>query len=290
MAKTPVARAADAEETSNLPAVAASNVPSYLQGSNTGSQLAGVDQSDVALPSIRLLQAVSEAVSTFDDASPGIFWHTGFDMPLGKSIDFIICANRKKYMLMAPMTDSRGVLARAEDGVHWQPSEGSFEVKLKNVKKPVVWTLRPTVEESGLAQYGTFNPEDPDSPPAAVLMYEHLVIMPDFPDLGPTFFTFARSQIKKVRRELYPKIMLHGNAGRPMQALRFRAEAVEEQGAEGSFFNVKFTSAGWATEAEFKQAVDLQKRFGGMKSRDEADIAGEGSGVGAPTAPASGEY
>ena len=289
MAKNPNTRPAE-PEASNLPVATASGVPDYLAGMNQGSQLAGVDQSDVALPSVRLLQAVSEAVSTFDEANPGIFWHTGFDMPLGKSVDFIICANRKKYMLMAPMTDSRGVLARAEDGVHWQPSEGSFEVKLKNVKKPVVWTLRPTVEESGLAQYGTFNPEDPDSPPAAVLMYEHLVIMPDFPNLGPTFFTFARSQIKKVRRELYPKIMLHGNAGRPMQALRFRAEAVEEQGAEGSFFNVKFTSAGWATEAEFKQAVDLQKRFGDLKARDEADIAGESATTGAGAPKGTGEY
>jgi hypothetical protein len=288
MAKNAVTRAAEPE---NLPvAAASSNIPAYLQGAAQGSQLSGVDQSDVALPSIRLLQAVSEAVSTFDDATPGVFWHTGFDMPLGRSVDFIICANRKKYLLMAPLTDGRGVLARAEDGVNWAPSEGSFEVKLKNVKKPVVWNLRPTVEESGLAQFGTFNPDDPDSPPAAVLMYEHLVILPDFPDLGPTFFTFARSQVKKVRRELYPKIMLHGNAGRPMQALRFRAEAVEEQGQEGSYFNVKFTSAGWASEGEFKQAVDLQKRFGGLKSRDEADIAGEDAEPSSTGGSTSGEY
>jgi len=271
MARTPVSAKADSQEIAPV----TSSAPSYLAGSKAGSQLAGIDQSDVALPSIRLLQAVSEAVSTFDEASPGIFWHTGFDMPLGSKIDFIICANRKKYMLMAPMTDGRGVLARADDGVHWSPSEGSFEVKLKNIKKPVVWNLKPTVEESGLANYGTFNPDDPDSPPAAVLMYEHLVILPDFPDLGPAFFTFARSQIKKVRRELYPKIMLHGNAGRPMQALRFRAEAVEEQGQEGSFFNVKFTSAGWASEDEFRVATSLQERFGRMRSRDEADIAGD---------------
>jgi hypothetical protein len=269
VARTPIK--AEAQEL----AVANSSVPAYLAGTKAGSQLAGIDQSDVALPSIRLLQLVSEAVTTFDDASAGIFWHTGFDKPLGQKIDFIICANRKKYMLMAPLTDGRGVLARADDGVHWTPSEGSFEVKLRNIKKPVVWTLKPTVEESGLASYGTSNPEDPDSPPAAVLMYEHLVILPDYPELGPAFFTFARSQIKKVRRELYPKIMLHGNAGRPMQALRFRAEAVEEKGPEGNFFNVKFTSAGWASETEFKMATDLQERFGGMRSRDEADIAGE---------------
>jgi hypothetical protein len=295
MAKNPATRDTKTPEAENLPAVVApstsSNVPAYLQGTASGSQLAGIDQSDVALPSIRLLQAVSPVVGAFDDAVPGIFWHTGFDMALGESIDFIICANRKKYLLMAPLTDGRGVLARAEDGVHWQPSEGDFEIKIKNVKKPVTWTLRPTVEESGLAQFGTFNPEDPDSPPAAVLMYEHLVILPEFPDLGPTFLTFARSQVKKVRRELYPKVMMHGNSGRPMQALRFRATTVEEQGAEGPYFNVKFTSAGWANEAEFKMAVDLQERFGRFKSRDESDIANEGMEPAQTTAPAgSGEY
>jgi hypothetical protein len=120
-------------------------------------------------------------------------------------------------------------------------------------------------------------------------MYEHLVILPDFPDLGPAFFTFARSQIKKVRRELYPKIMLHGNSGRPMQSLRFRAEVVQEQGPEGDFYNVKFVSAGWATEDQFKQAVALQERFGNFRSRDDSDIAGEGSAKPTQDAP-SGEF
>lgn len=262
-------------------------LPAYLAGASGGSNLAGVDASDIALPSIRLLQATSEQPRTFNDAKPGMFWHTGFDMPLGAELDFIICANRKKYVLMAPINDPRGILARAEDGVHWNPPHGEFEIRLKNQKKPVVWKLAPTVAESGLAEYGSSNPEDPDSPPAAVLMYEHLVILPAYPELGPCFFTFARSQIKQVRRQLYPKIALHNDAGRPMQALRFTASVVEQQGEEGAFFNVAFRASGWASEDEFGRATALFKRFGSMRDKDEGDTA---RGTEAPTTPPGGEY
>lgn len=282
------AEAPPPEEKANVPAKTASAVPAYLQGTNGGSSLAGIGRDDIALPSIRLLQSTSEQPRSFDDARPGIFWHTGFDMPLGTSLDFIICANRKKYMLMAPINDTRGVLARAEDGVNWVPPRGEFEVKLKGVKNPIKWKLAPTVAESGLAEYGSSNPDDPDSPPAAVLMYEHLVILPEFPELGPAFFTQARSQIKQVRRQLYPKIALHNNAGRPMQALRFTAQVIEQQGDEGPFYNVSFRSNGWATEEEFKTAVGLHEKFGTMRAKDEEEAAREAgthspeSGAGKP--------
>lgn len=269
------------------PAGGASDIPDYVKGVSGGSQLQGIDSSDIALPSIRLLQATSEAVTTFDAAKAGIFWHTGFDMPLGSDLDFVICANRKKYLLMAPPNDPRKVLARADDGVHWVPPNGSFEVRLKNVKKPVVWETKPTVVASGLAEYGTYNPDDPDSPPAAVLLYEHLVILPEFPELGPAFFTFARSQVRKVRRELYPKIALHGNHGRPMQCLRFRAAVVEDKGPEGPFFNVTFSSAGWATKDQFDLACRMQEQFDRMRPRDadapdEPDMGSRGAGTGDP--------
>jgi hypothetical protein len=254
----------------SLPAPrAADSVPDYLQDVKAGSFLHGVGQEDIALPSIRLLQDMSEVVKTRDDAKPGTWWHTGFDVSLGPSFEFVIAANRKKYLLMAPISDTRRVLARADDGVHWNPPTGSFEVRLKNVKQPVVWTLKPTVAESGLAEYGTYNPNDPESPPAAVLVYEHLVILPDHLDLGPAFLSFARSQIKKVRRELYPKIAIHNSAGRPMQALCFLASAIEEKGAEGLYYNVTFRSAGWASKELFELACQWSKHFERIRPQDD---------------------
>jgi len=244
-------------------------LPDYLRDVKAGSFLHGVGQEDIALPSIRLLQDMSEIVKTHDDAKPGTWWHTGLDVSLGPSFEFVIAANRKKYLLLAPLSDSRRVLARADDGVHWNPPTGSFEVRLKNVKHPVVWTLKPTVAESGLAEYGTYNPNDPESPPAAVLVYEHLVILPDHLDFGPAFLSFARSQIKKVRRELYPKIAIHNSAGRPMQALVFRATAIEEKGAEGPYYNVSFRSAGWATKEVFELACQWSKHFERIRPQDD---------------------
>ena len=109
---------------------------------------------------------------------------------------------------------------------------------------------------------------------AAVLMYEHLVILPDHLDLGPMLFTQARSQIRQVKRQLYPKITAHSNAGRPMQALVFNAQAIVETGDEGDYFNIQFSGAGFASKEVFDMAIDLSKTMKDYRPRDE-DLAEE---------------
>ena len=59
----------------------------------------------------------------------------------------------QRYILWRPRWEGGGILARADDGVHWSPANASFTVKpVKGVNKTAIWNTKRTVEESGLAK------------------------------------------------------------------------------------------------------------------------------------------
>lgn len=247
------------------------NLPAFLQG-KTVAVLDGLDADDLILPRVKLLQAISPELETYDEAKAGMLWHNVLGEAIGFQMDFIVCSFRKKHLLMAPLGDPRKILARAEDGVHWSPPDGSWQVKLKNVKEPQTWTTKPTVRESGLDKFGSSVKGDPDSKPASVAIYEYLLYLNERPDISPIVMSLARSQYKKGK-DLNSKITFR-NA--PLQGMRFRASVIEETGEEGPFKNYLFTSAGFATEAEYNRCVEIGERFGNYKVADEENVVAEG--------------
>lgn len=256
-----------------------SNLPSYLAGHTGGSGLKSMETSDFTIPRIKLLQGISPEVEAFEAAKAGYFWLNVMDQLLGSTIDIIVCADRKRVLLLPPIGDARGILARADDGKNWTPPDGEWEVKLKNVKKPVVWATKPTVRESGLLEFGSSNPEDPDSNPAATLFYEYLVYLPKYPQFSPVLFSLARSQAKRAK-DLNGKIEFRGA---PMQSQIFTATPTNEKGPEGGYFNVAFASNGFADEETYKKCVAITDRFKDYRGADEEGAAREASGgTGAP--------
>lgn len=260
MAKTDVALAKD---TSSLPA--------YLQDTSFRNE-DNFDASDVVIPRIKLLQGTSPELETHDEAKKGLFWHSGMDVPLGTELKFIVADRRKKYLLSAPLNDGQGVLARADDAKTWN-TLGKWQVSLKNIKEPVTWEIKDKdVIKSGLTQWGTMNPNDEDSPPAATLFYDYLVYLPDHPDLGMAVISLSRSQVKKAKKGLNDKIAAHASNGRPMQALIFMAKSVNEHNDEGDFKNWEFVSAGFnQDEALFGQLRDHRGALGRLRIQDEND-------------------
>lgn len=274
-----MAQAKKKQEAASVPATTAQHDrPSYL-AQFEGKPLDkrdNFDSSDVTIPRVKLLQALSKECEDYDSAKPGNFWHTGMDMDLGQEFDFVAVSRRKKYLLVAPLEDGQGILARAEDFVHWMPPKGSFEVKIKGRKTPQKWTLAPTVAESGLDKWGTFNDQDENSPPAATLFYEYLVLLPSHMEVGPVVLSLTRSQIKKAKKGINDKISMHESAGRPMQSLVFRAKSVKEESQQGTFFNMQFMASGFAPEPIFKQAWELKDVLRTYKVQDEGGAAHEG--------------
>jgi hypothetical protein len=256
-------------------ATADGDKPAYLlalEQSGQTKQQDNFDSSDVAIPQIKLLQGTSEQVAQFDAAQVGEFWHTGMDMALGKDVEFIVCSRRKKYLLQAPMDDGQGVLARSDDAKTWDRT-GSWEIQIDK-KTKVMWEITSLdVEKSGLTNWGTSEPGDDNSPPAATLFYEYLVIMPQHLDLGPAVISLARSAVKKAKKGLNDKIALHSSNGRPMQAVKFSSKVVQEQNDDGKdFYNWAFTGAGFADEDCFNMATRFGKELGDYKVQEEGVV------------------
>lgn len=253
-----------------------SQLPTYLQRYGQVQDDDNFDSSDVVLPRIKLLQGISGEIETFDDAKAGRFWHTGLDISLGDNFRFVVADRRKKYLLSAPIEDGQGVLARADDAKTWDRL-GSWNVKIKGVKQPVTWEITDLdVAKSGLAGWGTYNPDDEDSPPAATLFYDYLVLLPDYPDLGPAVLSLARSQIKTAKKGLNDKIQLHKTNGRPMQAVMFKAASKDDSADGQSFKNFVFSGAGFVQdEALFKQALELRGALADIKIQDEGDTGAD---------------
>lgn len=274
MARTPKAQAAR-----NTSVAVVSEKPSYLadleKKGPIGSQ-DNFDNTDIVVPRVKLLQSNSAECEAFDTAKTGRFWHTGFDFNLGEHVDFVVCSRKKKYLLVAPMEDGQGVLARSENFTDWDRL-GSWDIKIKGIREPVKWTIGDTnVIKSGLDKWGTFNPADENSPPAATLFYEYLVLLPDHLDFGPAVLSITRSAIRRAKKGLNDKIKLHESAGRPMQSLVFRAAATDDKNADGQGYkNFSFTSNGFASEALFKQAMELKDALRDYRVADEEQVANE---------------
>lgn len=254
-------------------------LPDYLvAGGYKNEDNFGAD--DVVIPRIKLLQGTSDEITTYDDAKIGSFWHSGADINLGESFKFVVCDRRRKYLLMAPINDGQGILARAEDAKTWDRL-GSWSVKHKGQKNPVTWEITDLdVEKSGLAGWGTSIPDDEDSPPAATLFYDYLVILPDFPDLGPSVMSLARTAIKPAKKDLNSKIKTHGDNGRPMQALLFEASSFDDSADGQDFKNWKFRGAGFVQSKEdFEMYRSYVGALGRLKVQDEAGAAGDDAKV-----------
>lgn len=262
-------------------------LPAYLKGmQGQGSGLKGLDSNDVKMPRIKLLQGTSPEPTVFDTAKPGIFWHSILDMPIGTEFRFIVAALKKKYLLQTPINDPRGILARADDAKNWNPASGEFEIKLKGKKEPVIWKLAPTVAESGLAKFGSSNPDDPDSPPAATLFYDYLITLPDWPQASPVVMSLARTATRPAR-DLNGKIELRGL---PVHAQLFEASVATETGDDGGYFNWRFKSAGIADEEQFLLSKNVAERFSDFQVADEAEAAREAAAPAEKSAEDTGAY
>lgn len=178
-------------------------MPDFMaEDKGRGSENIGTD--DISVPRIKLMQGTSPELVTFDELRQGEFWHTANEHNLGTKFLAVPVYRDKRYILWRPQDSGGGILARADDGKTWLPANAKFEVVLdsKQGGETVIWETKPTVEESGLAMWGSSNPKDPNSPPAATLMYNFVLAFPNNPGLAPAVLTFQRSTVKTARNLL----------------------------------------------------------------------------------------
>lgn len=246
--------------------------PTFMQGIASRG-LEGIDSTDVEIPRVKLLQSTSEEVTLHDAAAPGLFWHSLADTVLGgngKPVAMTVLVVSKRALLWRPMDDGGGILARSDDLVTWNPSNAKFSVKIKNIKEPQIYETKGSVAESRLLEWGTSVPSDPESQPAATLMYAMLCAFPNYPELGPAVVTLQRSAMKPGRK-LLGKLKI---ANAPNFGLVYKMDSKEEPNAAGQkYFNYTFTSDGFVTDqALFDYYREVHNQYvGGFKFKEEPD-------------------
>lgn len=247
-------------------------VPAFLRKfSNQGRPDLG--REDLEMPRLKLMQALSPELQERDELRAGYFWHTANEEVLKGEFEAVPIYMDKRYILWRPRDMGGGILARADDGIHWQPANEKFDVQLdkKDGGARVTWMTKKTVAESGLANWGSMDPNDPNSPPAATLMYTYVLGFPSNPDLLPAVLTFQRSSIKAGRR-LNTKLM---TTTVPMFGIRFRFESYLDKNSRGQdFFNVRAQMIGYLEdEGLFMEYKDMHEGFAskGLQIKDLED-------------------
>ncbi len=270
----------------SLPAVQTekSNVPAFMKD-DAGRGTENIKTSDMEMPRIKLVQGTdTELLSAHNGLKIGDFFHTLAELPLGSELDIVPIYTQQRVVLWRPRPpiDSGGILARAEDGVHWQPANKEFTVKIDKKGSTVTWKTAKTVAESGLLEWGTYDPDDEDSQPAATLVYVYVVDLPEHPELSPCVLMLQRSGVK-VARKFNGKLNIIGGSA-PIYGQRYLMGSADEFNSAGqSFKNFTFTANGFVEdEARYAKLKGLHEQFKkqGVKIKDEDaaqdDMPGDG--------------
>lgn len=248
---------AKAKEETKAVSVPTAAVPSFMKG-DAGKGTEHLSSSDYEMPRIKLMQGLNDELQAHDDLKSGDFFHTLAEVGLGQSVQIVPIYISKRYVLWRPRVDGGGILARADDSIHWSPPSGQFEVKVTKEGKKATWKLARTVSESRLDQWGTYDPSDPQSQPAATLAYVIVAALPELPDLSPVALLLQRTQIGPARK-LMGKLKI---SQAPCYGMKFTMSSFQDDRGGQKFNNYRFTAAGFVeNEAEYGLYKQLNKQF-----------------------------
>ena len=294
-ASKPTEKAPEPEKQHSVPAVKTTapppsaetlaNLPDFMRGDvDKGKEQIGTG--DMEIPRLKLMQGPSKELQLYDDLKPGHFFHAAAEMIFDEPFKVVPLLFERQYILWNPLEAGGGIIARARDGVHWEPAQGEKTTKLdrKDGGHEVTWRWKGTVEQSGLANWGTMNPADPNSPPAATLMYNFLLAFPDYPDLMPAVLTFQRASIK-IGRKFMTKLK---TVRTPLFGSVFTLSSFDDHNAASQDFkNINITSSGLVMDRDmyeqYKSIHEALSKTGlNIKDidsmQDDADAQGAGDG------------
>lgn len=257
-----------------------------MQNADSGKD--NIDTADLIIPRVALLQGISPPVMA-GLGENGHFWHTINEVDLGDELRVVPLLYRKQYTLWNPLHMGGGVVARSTDGKHW---DSDFDVQIAPYKdfpkKLVRYAAKkgdPVGRDIGLGAWGSMDPENPDSGPAATLSHVILFRALDHMHLGP-FVVFLQRSAEPVGRQLATKIKLD-NAPICGQVYRMGRKSASNS-ANQEYNQYTFTKDGYVdSEALFLKLQEESQMFRttNFRTNDEDADADE---AGAGAAPAGG--
>jgi hypothetical protein len=200
---------------------------------------------DMEIPALKLLQGLSPEVKADHSLRPGNFYHSILEEDLGDEIKVVVLLVHHSVVLRTPK-NVRGVdsvvLARSQDSVNWDKPNQRFEVMLPTGKKTEWFTGR-NVESSRLLDWGSSDPENPNSTPAAQHVYTVIMRLLEPEIDGPVIFTPSVTGNRKIM-QLNTKIELRASKVEPLRQI-YTVSTEERSGGQGiSWFVPNFTASG----------------------------------------------
>jgi len=249
-----------------------SAVPDFMKGAEVVKS--NLDSDDIELPRMKLLQSLSPELE--DGHKAGDLFHHVMEQSFGSSVRVIPIFHFKSYILWNPRKSGGGILARADDGQEWDRL-GEWEVTLDSNKQKRTWAIEhKSVRKSGLAEWGTSDDQDENSPPAATKLLNVVAWLPDFPELSPIVIPFQRGLLKAGTRWV-SKIEM-SNAPEFGQTYELLSEKVSNNDGD-EYFAFKTKGTGLLQDEDlFNNLAQMHKRFADMTIRvvDAEDMASDG--------------
>lgn len=251
-------------------------VPDFMK-QHAGLGAEAISNDALEIPRIKLIQAISPEVETHG-MTPGDWFHTVGEVSLEQELSVIPIKLWTSVILWAPRSDGGGILARAEDGVNWDRPNEEFTVRLKN-NKVVHYNTRANVAASGLLDYGTSNPEDKSSAPAATRNLNFLLWLPDYPEMSPSVMSFARAGEKIGRRFMTKLKMMSANV--PIFGKHFTLSSERVSGPEGDYLLPRVIDGDFVQDQDlFNKLLDMHRSFSDKVIRTKGDSQEEGAASG----------
>lgn len=194
------------------------------------------DADDLLIPNLKILQGLSpEVQENARKYISGELYHSMLDECLGKSTPIAYLAHVKTLELWAPRDSDMGLLARSVDGVHWDKPHTAFTVRTKS-GATVVWNTKATVQESGLDEFGSSDPANHQSAPAASLTYRIALHLFDYPEGSPVMYIGSRTQIRPIKEFMTRLAMTRGDRF----ALKFDMQVKTQTSGPNSYYVPSF--------------------------------------------------
>jgi hypothetical protein len=233
-----------------------SPIPDFMRSYKGGLGTEQIGADAVEVPRLLLTQALSPQVES-GDARPSDWWHNVAEENLGRELLIVPCHCSLSAILFRPRSNGGGVLARTRDMQTWTPPNTTFEVELQSGKR-VQWNTKATVAASGLIEWGTEDPSDPRSAPAATQFLNVVAYLVDHPDLSPVVLSFSRSSWK-VGKKFMSQLKL---ARAPSFGCIYKLSSEKVEGQSGSYLEPRLKAQGLVKdESLFRTTENIYSTF-----------------------------
>ena len=244
-------------ETTELAVVGASDVPAHLQHLVGTNEYKSTGSEDILIPIITLAQGTTEAVKN-KEVDDGVWFNNVTGEVYGEEVEGVVLKSWSEVILWNPLVSGGGILARSKDCVKWDgdAADKTFDVKIGqgSVTKMVQWSTGKDVQSSGLCEFGSEDPENPDSPPAATRHQNFLMWLPKYQEAGIGIVRFQRSS-KSVGKRLNTMLAM---SSLPSHTRLVRLGVTVDKNAEGNVYNKPtVTSAGFISEDDLDVAESM---------------------------------